>query len=751
MVSGLAAYFAEMHFPRRLAVVAALLVSSGVNAAPIDRHALVTRHNPTITTIDPSAPFMVGNGNFAFTADITGLQTFPDQYTPLAPLLTEAQWGWHSFPGNFTLSQALKPYKVRGKLRWYPALSSWEEAKKEDIQWLRENPHKFSLGRLALHLADGKGRRAAFADLSARKQTLDLWSGRLNSGFVFDRVPVEVETSVHPTRDLIIVRLKSALLGDGRLGVELKFPGVSRNLNPDPQDWEHSGAHRTHELARGPRNLALTRTLDDTRYAVTLASDRELDIQAPGPHRYLLTARGSDHLTLLVEFTEKPTAANPADPEAARADVAAWWRHHWMNGGVVDLTGSKHPKAAELERRIVLSQYLTAVNSAGLYPPQEEGLFSNSWNGKFHLEMHAWHAAHFAVWGRPELLERSMPWYLAHLDDARRRAKDMGVKGAWWPKMVGPEGRESPSTVNPWIMWQQPNPIYLAETLYNVRKDRATLEKYKDLVFETAELLVSWPFFDRKQQRFILGPPIIPAQENFDPQVTYNPTFELAYFRFGVATAQDWRVRLGLPKDPRWDDFLFRLSKLPEKDGLYLAAESQPDLWERARSPLCSKGRTAPKCPNRDHPSFVAAYGLLPGWSADRETMRRTLKAVVSDWDLRQTWGWDWPMLAMTATRLDEPEMAVDFLLTDAKNFQFGVSGMTPRVHLEADAAPHAVGSRDGQGYRRAAETYFPSNGALLLAVGLMVAGGQSVQELNPGFPPNGQWIVRSEGITPLP
>ena len=131
--------------------------------------------------------------------------------------------------------------------------------------------------------------------------------------------------------------------------------------------------------------------------------------------------------------------------------------------------------------------------------------------------------------------------------------------------------------------------------------------------------------------------------------------------------------------------------------------------------------------------------------------MRRTLNAVVSDWDLRQTWGWDWPMLAMTATRLDEPAMAVNFLLTDAKNFQFGVSGMTPRVHVVADDAPHAAGSQDGPGYRRAAETYFPSNGALLLAVGLMVSGGQSVHELNPGFPPDGQWIVHSEGILPLP
>jgi hypothetical protein len=301
-------------------------------------------------------------------------------------------------------------------------------------------------------------------------------------------------------------------------------------------------------------------------------------------------------------------------------------------------------------------------------------------------------------------------------------------------------------------MWQQPHPIYLAEVLYKARKDRATLEKYRQLVFETAELLATWPYFDRKAQRFILGPPLIPAQENFDPRVTFNPTFELEYWRFAIATAQQWRVRLGLRKDPRWDNVLFRLSKLPEKDGIYLAAESQPDLWERAHSPECSNGRTAPECPNRDHPSFVAALGLLPGWGADRETMRRTLNSVLKHWDLRQTWGWDWPMLAMTATRLDEPEKAVDLLLTDAKNFQFGTSGMTPRVHLEQGGSePPDSSSTDGPQYQRAAETYFPSNGALLLAVGLMVAGGSDVVELNPGFPPNGQWVVHSEGMISLP
>jgi hypothetical protein len=409
---------------------------------------------------------------------------------------------------------------------------------------------------------------------------------------------------------------------------------------------------------------------------------------------------------------------------------------------MVEFKGSKDPRAGELERRVVLSQYLTAVNSAGLYPPQEEGLFSNSWNGKFHLEMHVWHEAHFAAWGRADMLERSMPWYLAQLPEARARARSHGLRGAWWPKMVGPEGRESPSTVNPFIMWQQPHPIYLAEALYLDQGDQKTLDAYKEMVFDTADLLASWARFDRKAKRYVLGPPIIPAQETHPPLTTFNPTFELQYWRFGLETAQTWRTRLGLRRNPKWDDVLSKLSPLPGKDGLYLAVESQSDLWERTRTPQCSK-HAAGDCPNRDHPSFVAALGLLDGTGVDAAAMRRTLDAVVSDWDLRQTWGWDWPMLAMTAWRLGERDRAFDFLLTDAKNFQFGTSGMTPRLHIAEDAAPHAAGIDDASGYHRVAEAYFPSNGSLLLAIALMAN--------NPGDPGDGRWVIHAEGFRPLP
>ena len=97
-------------------------------AARIDRQALVTRHNPTLTRIDPTSPLMVGNGNFAFTADITGLQTFQDQYTPRVPLMIQAQWSWHSVPNpkGFTLAQAETPIDVRGQTQRYPWLRSWD-------------------------------------------------------------------------------------------------------------------------------------------------------------------------------------------------------------------------------------------------------------------------------------------------------------------------------------------------------------------------------------------------------------------------------------------------------------------------------------------------------------------------------------------------------------------------------------------------------------------------------------------------
>ena len=67
-------------------------------AAPIDRQALVTRHNVALHQFDADNPLSVGNGAFAFTVDATGLQTFPEVFTHTTPLGTLSDWGWHTSP-----------------------------------------------------------------------------------------------------------------------------------------------------------------------------------------------------------------------------------------------------------------------------------------------------------------------------------------------------------------------------------------------------------------------------------------------------------------------------------------------------------------------------------------------------------------------------------------------------------------------------------------------------------------------------
>ena len=84
------------------------------------------------------------------------------------------------------------------------------------------------------------------------------------------------------------------------------------------------------------------------------------------------------------------------------------WKGYWTRTGIIQLHESRDERANELERRIVLSQYLLAANCSGSVPPQETGLTCNSWYGKSHLEMFFWHEAYLPLWGRTDMLEQSL-------------------------------------------------------------------------------------------------------------------------------------------------------------------------------------------------------------------------------------------------------------------------------------------------------------------------------------------------------
>jgi hypothetical protein len=684
-------------------------------AEKVDRRARLTRHAPVVRTFESFSALSVGNGGFAFTADATGLQTFPEDY-PELPLATQSEWGWHSFPNpnGYSLKDAMVSYDAHGRPVPYASAQNGPVG-----SWLRENPHRLSLARVGFVLRRADGSPARSADLTSVEQRLDLWTGTLESRFTFDGRAVRVFTCAHPERDLLAVRVEGDRLDPATLAIRIVFPYGGVTHTGDPSDWTHPDRHHTTIAARDRRSVTWRRTLDADGYWARAQWSDAASLSVVGEHEYRLDPTpGAARLECVIAFSpDEPRKALPSASETQAASARHWARF-WSDGGTLDLSGSSDPRAKELERRIVLSEYLTAINSAGTIPPQETGETFNSWFGKPHLEMHWWHAAHFALWNRTDLLERSLPWYSRILPSARSNAARQGYRGARWPKMVGPDGRDSPSGIGVFLIWQQPHPIYLSELVYRARPERRVLERYRQIVFETAEFMVSYAFWDAAAARYVLGPPLIPAQESHPPKTTFNPTFELAYWAFGLETAQRWRERLGLAREPSWDRVLRALSPLPMRDGLYVNAESAPTTFTDADQ-------------RRDHPTLLGAYGFVASPRVDRAAMRRTLRRVMESWQWAETWGWDYPLVAMTAARLGEPEIAIDALLMDtAKN----------RYHP------------NGHNYQRPGLTiYLPGNGGLLSATAMMAAGwGDESRHAAPGFPRT-SWTVRGEGLRGLP
>lgn len=680
----------------------------------IDRFALVTRHNPVLRKIELLSPLSVGNGEFAFTCDVTGLQTFADDYKDAMPLCTMSNWGWHTKPMPENLvgkTYQLTEYDTYGRKVGY---QTGRAGQQELYDYLRENPHRLHLGQIGLRLLKSDGSEAKSSDISDIEQKLDLWKGIIESRFKFEGEDVLVKTAAHPILDLLAVSIESSLMPERKLAVRLAFPYGSQTMQA--ADWEQPEKHESNIVSAvesdGISGYAkIDRQLDNDSYSVSVFwSGGNGKIKTEKPHHFLLNP-SKPRFTCVIGFAPKNSENKLLSAEDIFYASSEYWQKFWTKGAAIELIESKDSRAKELERRIILSQYLTAINCSGSLPPQETGLTTNSWYGKFHLEMHWWHAAHFALWNRLPMLEKSLDWYRQVLPSAKARAKQQGYTGARWAKMTDRSGYDSPSPIGPLLIWQQPHPIFYAEICYQLKPTRTTLLKFKQIVEETAEFMDSYAYFDKQTNRYVLGPPVIPAQENHPARETWNPTFELEYWNFGLKKANEWRERLGIKRNPRWDDIIKKLSPLPAKDGVYMAHENCPQTFTER---------------NIDHPSMLGALGILTGEMADKETMRQTLKKVMNEWKWDDTWGWDYPMTAMTAARLGETATAIDALLLD-----------TPKNHYSAN----------GHNYQRPnLPLYLPGNGGLLYAIALMANGWKDAPKTNaPGFPKD--WKVKIEGF----
>ena len=128
------------------------------DARPIDREAVVRRHNVTVTAPDPEHVLTVGNGDFAYTADITGMQTFTAFHDQGAAIMqgraaintsTMSTWGWHEMPNTegFVLEDAMSDHTTRRGVVRYPDRHDMEGAMRGQVSeenrpgaWLNAEP-----------------------------------------------------------------------------------------------------------------------------------------------------------------------------------------------------------------------------------------------------------------------------------------------------------------------------------------------------------------------------------------------------------------------------------------------------------------------------------------------------------------------------------------------------------------------------------------------------------------------------------
>jgi hypothetical protein len=577
-------------------------------------------------------------------------------------------------------------------------------------EYLRRNPYRLHLGKIGFQFSGiEKSESELMNRITNPEQVLDLWTGTLRSTFRYNDTVVKVLTVCHPHSDIISSSVTSPLIRSRSLRVNLSF-----STGADSQSgfgFNFPLEHKTEKVSGTSDELVLRRITGDSSYYIVISAVRSGIIQVDDEN-WLITPDGSSGT---MEFSFHFSKEQPADSELSfrHTSLASEkaWESYWLSGGAVDFSGSSDPRAFELERRVVLSQYLTRVQSAGSLPPAETGLTYNSWYGKFHLEMHWWHAAHFALWNRNELLEKQLEYYNTIYDKASATALMQGYSGVRWPKMTDPEGNESPSGVGPYLIWQQPHIIYFAEQLYQSAADKnAVLNKYWNLVSSTADFMASYAWYDSTRSCYSLGPLLISAQETLKPETTVNPTFELVYWYWGLKTAEEWRKRLGYKIEPGWDIVANNLAPLPQKNGIYLTSDDNQDTWSNPRM-------------MSDHPIIAGIMGMIPETGlADKTVLGATLDTIQKRWNWKSCWGWDYPLLAMSAAAIDRPEQAVDFLLMDAPKNKY-----LPNGHNYQDTR---------------LTIYLPGNGGLLSAVAMMCTAGD--------FPSNG-WKVKWEGLNPPP
>ncbi|KAK6821309.1 hypothetical protein PG987_015709 [Apiospora arundinis] len=293
-------------------------------------------------------------------------------------------------------------------------------------------------------------------------------------------------------------------------------------------------------------------------------------------------------------------------------------------------------------------------------------------------------------------------------------------------------GRSAPGGINGLLMWQQPHPMYLAMLAYQGSPTRETLERWDPILTATADYMAS----------------AYGVTENTPPTESLNLAYELAYWHYGLRVAQHWKTLLSRPVPEEWTKVAANLAPLPTTtdpgtgQSHYAVYEGLDSSWWNENKKLTSDPRSLimlqgilPDIPPlllSNHSSSNESTATPQASSriiVDPKVARVTSERVWDVWGDDKIRGWGRPVLAMNAARIRRPDRAV-YHLTAFDSWKF-------------DDAGFAIRGGDGG----TPPPFMPGNAGLLYAVGYMAAGWAGSKGDAPGFPKDGSWVVKHEGM----
>ncbi|KAF4960216.1 hypothetical protein FGADI_1236 [Fusarium gaditjirri] len=300
-----------------------------------------------------TTPLQVGNGNFAFSVDTTGMQTY-------LHFNTMSRWTWHNDtepPGEPVNAYIGVSKETHGRNVSYDL----PDPNLPDIpQWLLGNSNRINLGRIGLRFNDDT---LSSSSISNTYQELDLWHGTIISTFMINDAKGKVMTQGNFESDAVVFTIDPELIEWGKPKVELDFPYPPVHTTKHKNEvfvgvYDFPTNHSTKLSTDLKIYLAYIYHNPGDKYYVNLRWPkkellelRRLDLQGstkPTAHRYVLSSRHGNTIAFMAHFSPDKRVLDL--PSTIDRRNRAGWQDYWRQGGFVDLTESTNPNATELQR-----------------------------------------------------------------------------------------------------------------------------------------------------------------------------------------------------------------------------------------------------------------------------------------------------------------------------------------------------------------------------------------------------------------